>query len=88
MPKNRIRIETQSAVQRAFLVGVELTGEAYRAKHSRLTLESSMAELALLCETAGLEVVGETTQTLDAPNPNTFVGPGKVEELIAWPSTT
>jgi len=84
MPKNRIRIETQSAVQRAFLVGVELTGEAYRAKHSRLTLESSMAELALLCETAGLEVVGETTQTLDAPNPNTFVGPGKVEELIAW----
>ena len=84
MPRNRIHVETKSAVQRAFLVGVELTGEAFRARHSRLNLDSSMAELALLCETAGLDVVGETTQTLDAPNPNTFIGPGKVEELVAW----
>jgi GTP-binding protein HflX len=45
-----------------------------------------MEELALLCKTAGLEVVGQTTQTLDAPNPNTFIGPGKLEELIAWRS--
>ncbi len=88
MPKNKIHVETKSAAQRAFLVGVELTGEAYRARHSRLTLDSSMAELALLCETAGLDVVGETTQTLDAPNPNTFIGPGKVEELIAWRNAT
>ncbi|MCS7061207.1 MAG: GTPase HflX [Anaerolineae bacterium] len=88
MSKSRARLETQSAPQRAFLVGIELTGESFRAKHSRLSLESSMAELALLCETAGLEVVGETTQTLDAPNPNTFIGPGKVEELIAWRNAT
>ncbi len=76
--------ETKPEVQRAFLVGVEFRAEAYRAGHSRLSLESSMAELALLCQTAGLEVVGETTQTLEAPNPNTFIGPGKVEELVAW----
>ncbi len=88
MPKNRIHVETKSAVQRAFLVGVELTGEAFRVRHSRLTLDSSMSELALLCETAGLDVVGETTQTLDTPNPNTFIGPGKVEELVAWRNAT
>jgi GTP-binding protein HflX len=43
-----------------------------------------MQELALLCKTAGLDVVGETTQTLEAPNSNTFIGPGKVEELQTW----
>ncbi|MGQ9904368.1 MAG: GTPase HflX [Anaerolineae bacterium] len=88
MPKNRFHVETKSVVQRAFLVGVELTGQAFKAKHSRLNLDSSMAELALLCETAGLEVVGKTTQTLDTPNPNTFIGPGKVEELVAWRNAT
>lgn len=88
MPRNRIHVETKSAVQRAFLVGVELTGEAFRVRHSRLNLDSSMAELALLCKTAGLDVVGETTQTLNAPNPNTFIGPGKVEELVAWRNAT
>ena len=76
--------ETKPEAQRAFLVGVEFRAEAHRIGHSRLSLESSMAELALLCQTAGLEVVGETTQTLEAPNPNTFIGSGKVEELVAW----
>jgi GTP-binding protein HflX len=47
-------------------------------------MEASMQELALLCETAGLEVVGEMTQTLETPNPNTYIGSGKVEELLNW----
>ncbi|MFC1466397.1 MAG: GTPase HflX [Candidatus Brachytrichaceae bacterium NZ_4S206] len=85
MPRSRIRYETTPEVQKAFLVGVEFKNPAYRAKDGvHLPLESSMEELALLCKTAGLEVVGQTTQTLDAPNPNTFIGPGKLEELIAW----
>ena len=91
MPKSRITVatkETKSAVQRAFLVGVDLKGEAFKATHSRLSLDASMAELALLCDTAGLEVVGETTQALDTPNANTFIGPGKVEELVAWRDAT
>ncbi|MCL4506945.1 MAG: GTPase HflX [Chloroflexi bacterium] len=84
MPKSKLKIETQSAAPRTFLVGVNLTGETFRQQHARLALDASMQELAQLCETAGLEVVGETTQTLEAPNPNTYIGSGKVEELQAW----
>jgi len=75
--------ETAPEPQRAFLVGVAFRDPAYR-DGARLPLEASLAELALLCKTAGLEVVGQTTQTLDAPHPKTFIGPGKVEELKAW----
>jgi GTP-binding protein HflX len=70
---------TQSTLpprERAFLVGVELRGEP-----TLLPLEDSLAELALLAETADLEIVGETTQKLDHPNPETYIGSGKVEEL-------
>ena len=65
--------------ERAFLVGVELRGEP-----SLLNLEESLAELALLAETAGLEVVGETTQRLEQPNPVTYIGSGKVDEVKAF----
>lgn len=62
--------------ERAFLVGIEL-----RSEPSLLSLEDSLAELALLADTAELEIVGETSQKLDKPNPETFIGSGKVEEL-------
>ena len=62
----------------AFLVGVEVRGQ-----EQILSLDDSLKELALLCETAGLEVVGELTQKLDHPNSETFIGSGKVEELKA-----
>ena len=64
--------------ERAFLVGVEVRGQSHI-----LTLEDSLTELTLLCDTAGLEVVGELTQKMDRPNPETFIGSGKVEELKA-----
>ena len=83
MPRTRIPYETAPEPQRAFLVGVAFREPAYQ-NSARLPLEASLEELALLCKTAGLEVVGQTTQTLDAPHPKTFIGPGKVEELIAW----
>ncbi len=79
-----MRYETAPEKQRAFLVGVEFRDPTWRAKHAHLTLEASLAELALLCQTAGLEVVGQTHQVLSSPNPSTFVGPGKLEEIIAW----
>ncbi|MHB0987537.1 MAG: GTPase HflX [Bellilinea sp.] len=62
--------------ERAFLVGVELRGEP-----ALMTLDDSLAELALLAETAELDIVGETSQKLDKPNPETYIGSGKVEEL-------
>jgi GTP-binding protein HflX len=64
--------------ERAFLVGVEIFGQ-----DELLTLDDSLNELSLLAETGGLEVVGQATQKLDHPNPQTFIGPGKVEEVKA-----
>lgn len=64
--------------ERTFLVGVEL-----REESNLLPMEDSLAELTLLADTAGLEVVGELTQRLDQPHPDTFIGSGKVEELHA-----
>ncbi len=62
--------------ERAFLVGTEIFGDS-----NLLSLSDSLAELSLLADTAGLDVVGETTQKLSRPNPKFFIGPGKVEEV-------
>jgi len=64
--------------ERAFLVGVEL-----RSEPSLLSLEDSLDELALLADTAGLDVIGEATQRLDRPHAGTYIGSGKIEEIIA-----
>jgi GTP-binding protein HflX len=63
---------------RAFLVGVEL-----KQGNDLLSLDDSLAELELLADTAGLDVVGQATQRRDAPNSKTFIGPGKVNEVKA-----
>jgi len=47
-------------------------------------LEDSLQELQALAETAGIEVIGETTQRLTKVEPATLIGPGKVEELKTW----
>ncbi len=67
---------TQKPKERAFLVGIERINAP-----ALLSLEDSLAELALLAETAGLVVVGQISQRLARPNPQTFIGRGKVEEL-------
>ena len=48
-----------------------------------LSGEDSLDELKRLAETAGLLVVGQISQKLNKPNPNTFMGSGKVQELKA-----
>ncbi len=67
---------TKMQKEKAFLVGVSIFNEK-----SWLSIEDSLAELELLADTADLEVVGESTQTLSKPNPETFIGSGKVEEI-------
>jgi GTP-binding protein HflX len=64
--------------ERAFLAGVEIQG-----MRSALSLDDSLSELSLLAETAGLDVVGQVTQKLLKPHPDTLIGSGKVEELKA-----
>ena len=60
--------------EKAVLVGVERPG-------MRWNISSSLAELERLADTAGADTVAVTTQKLDSPNPRTFVGSGKVEEI-------
>lgn len=48
---------------------------------SKNEVEESLEELALLADTAGADVVGQTIQDRDRFEPATFIGKGKVEEL-------
>ena len=63
--------------ERAILVGVE-----WITHPGLLPLADSLAELALLASTAGVEVVGQVTQRLERPRPATLIGTGKIEELV------
>ncbi len=74
---------TRPQRERAFLVGAEISG-----MKQLLTLEDSLAELALLADTAGVDIVGELTQKLHRPHVETYIGPGKVEELKALAEET
>ncbi len=72
-----VPIPTAPPEERAFLVGVELSGEEGRP----LPLGSSLDELALLARTANLAVVGHAVQRLRSPDPRTFIGSGKLDEI-------
>jgi len=64
-------------------VGIEIKG-----KPVLWTMADSLAELALLADTAGLKVIGALEQRLERPNPATLIGSGKVEELVALRADT
>ena len=69
----------QLRLERVVLVGVWTGGTVADA-------ENSMAELALLAETAGSEVLEAIYQRRQTPDPATYVGRGKVEgiaEIVA-----
>ena len=65
---------TQAPQERAFLVNVHYNNGDW-------STEASLEELALLCETANLNVVGSATQNLSHPNSRTYVGSGKLDEI-------
>jgi GTP-binding protein HflX len=71
------QIITEVAPELALMVGVHIRSEV----DPKFTLEDSLQELALLADTAGLEIVGEVTQNLSSPNSRTYVGKGKLEEI-------
>ncbi|GGK27381.1 GTPase HflX [Pilimelia terevasa] len=64
----------QLRLERVVLVGVWTEGGATDA-------DNSLAELAQLAETAGSQVLDGVIQRRSRPDPATFVGRGKVEEL-------
>ena len=61
--------------EKAVLVGL------ITPQQDELKSKEYLAELAFLADTAGAEAVQIFTQRLDYPNPRTFVGKGKLEEI-------
>ncbi len=72
-------IPTQNEDSRGFLVGLDVKG-----RPGVLDVEDSLEELALLADTAGVHVVGQTYQRVSQPDPATFIRSGKVEEVAHW----
>ncbi|MEU5809174.1 MULTISPECIES: GTPase HflX [unclassified Streptomyces] len=64
----------QLRLERVVLVGVWTSGTVQDA-------ENSLAELAALAETAGALVLDGVMQRRDKPDPATFIGSGKAQEL-------
>lgn len=62
--------------ERAYLAAVEQSGE-----DALWSVEDSLNELASLARTAGAEVVGTMAQRLRAPDPATYLGKGRANEL-------
>ena len=61
--------------ERILLVGVDLP------PHDPDAVEASLDELSLLVDTAGADEVGRIVQRRDTPDPATYVGRGKLDEI-------
>jgi GTP-binding protein HflX len=74
--------DTRAPRPRAVLLGVQLAGV------SDADFAASLAELARLGKTLGLEVVGRVTQRRARLAPGAVVGEGKLRELARWTGGT
>jgi GTP-binding protein HflX len=71
-------IETKRKVERAVLVGIIHSGQDDRE------VKDYLGELSFLAETAGAQPVKRFMQRLNAPNPRTFVGTGKIQDIATF----
>lgn len=71
-------IDTQGQNHRAVLVGLATKTQPYEK------LKEYMTELEFLAHTGGFETIKHFSQTLDVPNPKTFVGTGKLMEVKSF----
>ncbi len=67
--------------ERALLVAVQQRHQDSRAVP--WDTEACLEELAELVRTAGAVVAGRAIQKLNTPSPATYIGPGKVKEIVA-----
>ena len=73
-----LMIETGKPLEKAVLVGIIYPGQDERE------VDDFLGELSFLTETAGAEPLKRFIQKLDTPNPRTFVGSGKIEEIALY----
>ncbi len=64
--------------EKAILVGLITRG------HNEDIVQEYLDELEFLAETAGVVTTKRFVQKMDNPNPRTFVGQGKLNEIKAW----
>ena len=69
-------ITTEKQVETAVLVGLITQNQTEEQ------LKEYLDELAFLAETAGAVTAGKFVQRLDTPHPKTFVGTGKLQEIL------
>lgn len=69
--------------QRAILGGIWCRGGRDDRQGKQLSFEESLEELMRLAETLGLEPCATVRQEREAPDPATYFGKGKVEEIKA-----
>ncbi len=66
------------AYEKAILVGI------ITQKQDAVKSEEYLDELEFLAHTAGAEVLKRFVQKMDIPNPKTFIGTGKIEEIRVY----
>jgi len=76
--KKKFHTSSQKFKETAVLVGVTVRDQ----KDS--TTKEYLDELAFLAETAGVKTLKRFTQKLDRPHPKTFVGKGKMEDVLDY----
>lgn len=76
-----LEISTKKVNERAVLVGI------INSDQDEVQVQEYLDELAFLADTAGAIHVETFTQKVDTPNPKTFVGSGKLEEISQYVKT-
>ena len=74
---SKFRFVQDETADRGYLIGLSL-----QQKSAALRVEDSLRELSLLAKTAGIRVLGQTCQYVRRINPKTFIGSGKLQEII------
>lgn len=78
MMKEKLHITDEAKIENAVLVGVVTKSQ------DATQLKEYLDELSFLAETAGAVEVKRFTQKLEYPDPRTFVGKGKLEEILNY----
>ncbi len=73
--------ESAGLIDRTFRERILIVGVSF-PPHDDEQVDASLDELELLVDTAGADVVGRLTQRRQAPDPATYVGRGKVDEIL------
>jgi len=79
--------ETSAFIERTFRERIIVVGVSF-PPHDEEFVEASLDELELLVDTAGADVVARVVQRRSAPDPATYIGSGKVEEIRALAEAT